>query len=98
MRKESALVNEKCPVWNASRRERYSPRGFLFLIEEGVFDSAIFTCTLCGKCEQNDVFTRPLRKEFMRAREKAVDRGNEILFLKQWCENLQRSGNIYGVE
>jgi len=43
--------NANCPVFKIVREEPYSPRGFVSLFNEKIFDKRVYDCTLCKSCE-----------------------------------------------
>ena len=46
------LCKELCPVFKTMLEEQYSPRGHMILLQNKIYDSILFDCTLCKLCEE----------------------------------------------
>ncbi len=84
-----------CPVFRATKNERYSPRGKAILVKNNEMEKDTFMkCTLCGQCEKNC----PVSVEFgfSEIRERLVREGKETEANKRMIGNVRKYGNPFG--
>jgi len=91
------LCRELCPVLRVMREEQYSPRGKAIILDNGYFEKVVYDCTLCKACEKKCPVNLKLCDAFIRAREVLVNSKKEIPVNKEMIKNLEKSGNIYGI-
>jgi glycolate oxidase iron-sulfur subunit len=91
------LCRELCPVLRVEREEQFSPRGKAIMIDNSNFEKIVYDCTLCKACEEKCPIGIKLCSAFIHAREVLVLQGKEIPENKQIIDNLEKSGNIYGI-
>jgi glycolate oxidase iron-sulfur subunit len=92
------LCRELCPVLRVMRSEEYSPRGKAIILENQGFERIVYDCTLCKACEVKCPAKLKLCTAFVRAREILVNQKKELPENKELLKNLEKSGNIYGIE
>ncbi len=92
------LCRELCPVLRVMRTEEYSPRGKAIILENNYYEKIVYDCTLCKACETKCPLNLKLCTAFIRAREILVNQKKEISENKEMIKNLEKSGNIYGIE
>ena len=89
--------NEGCPVFKIVREEPYSPRGFISLFDEKIFDKIVYNCTLCKSCEVKCPLNLKICDAILKARKVLVGLGRDNEKNKEMIKNLVKSGNVYGV-
>lgn len=92
------MCNQKCPVLRVMREEWHSPRGFVVLLDSGVFEKIIYDCTLCKACEMSCPLDLKLCSAFIKARGVLVSSGKGLDKNKEMIKNLEKRGNVFGVE
>lgn len=92
------LCKSLCPVFKVMREEIVSPRGKAIAINENLFEKFIYSCTLCGACEKQCPLNLELCTAFIQSRKVLVGQKKEISENKKMIENLNKTGNIFGIE
>ena len=92
------LCRSLCPVLRNLREEQYSPRGKVIMIDNGFIEKIVYDCTLCKACEKQCPVNLKLCKAFINARQVLVKQKKEIPANKEMIKNVDRTGNIYGIE
>jgi len=92
------LCKELCPVLRVMREEQYSPRGKAIILENGYFEKIVYDCSLCKACETKCPLNIKLCSAFIKAREILVNSKREISTNREMIKNLEKCGNIYGIE
>ena len=85
-----------CPVLRVLRGEQNSPRGRVLMIENDVFDSIVYNCTLCKACETLCPADIKLCDAFIKVRKALVADKKEFQENKDLVRNVDRTGNIFG--
>lgn len=89
------LCKELCPVFKAILEEQYSPRGHMILLEEKVFDSILFDCTLCKACEEKCPLNLKICTAIRKARNVLNHKEKENPQFKKMLKNLEEGKNPY---
>lgn len=92
------LCRELCPVLRVIREEHYSPRGKAIILENGNFEKIVYECSLCKACEKKCPLNLKLCDAFILSRQILVLQKKEIPENKEMIKNLEKTGNIYGIE
>lgn len=92
------LCRELCPVLQALREEEYSPRGKAIILQNHIFEKIVYECTLCKACQKQCPLSIDLCKAFILSRQILVSQRREFSANKQMIENLEKTGNIFGIE
>lgn len=92
------LCKELCPVLKVMREEQYSPRGKAIILNNGFFEKIVYECTLCKACEKKCPVKLKLCTAFVKARQVLVAGKKEIPSNREMIKNLEKTGNIYGIE
>ena len=87
-----------CPVLRVLREEQFSPRGKVILLENNYYEDLIYDCTLCKSCEKECPFNIKLCEVFIKARTVIISQKREHPENKKMLKNMQKSGNIFGIE
>ena len=91
------LCKEICPVLRILRNEQNSPRGRTIILDEGYVEKIFYDCTLCKACEINCPLNLKLCTAFIKARQILVSQKKEIEENKEMLENIDKTGNVFGV-
>jgi heterodisulfide reductase subunit C len=62
------------------------------------FEKAVYECTLCKACETKCPMNVEICKAIKNARKILVAQGKEPTETKKIIENIQKTGNIYGIK
>ena len=89
------ISNEGCAVFRILRKEQFSPRGKAIMLDNNFYEKIVYKCNLCKGCEFND---SKLCDAFQKARQVLVLQGKELSVNKKMIDNLEKTGNIYGIE
>jgi len=92
------LCKELCPVLKVLREERYGPRGQAIILDNNFFEKIVYDCNLCKACEQKCPLNLRLCDAFLKARIILVAEKKEDFKNKEMIENLNETGNIYGIK
>jgi len=92
------LCRELCPVLRVMRTEEFSPRGKAIILENKNFERIVYDCALCKACEVKCPLNLKLCAAFIHAREILVNQKKELPENKEMIKNLEKTGNIYGIE
>jgi len=87
-----------CPVLKIMREEQYSPRGKAIILDKKNYEKIIFECNLCKACEVNCPLNLKLCDAFIKARKVLVEQNKSPLENKKMLENIEKTGNIYGIK
>ncbi len=90
--------NSLCPVLKVMREEPYSPRGKAVILNNSFFEKIVYDCTLCKACEKQCPLDLKLTDAFLKSRRILVSQKKELVVNKEMMKNLQKTGNIYGIE
>ena len=90
------LCKSACPVLKVLRKEHFSPRGKVILLDNGDFEKLIYDCTLCKACEKQCPLNLPLCEVFIKARKILVQQKKELPESREMMDNLEKTGNIFG--
>jgi len=91
------MCNASCPVFKIAREEHHSPRGFVSLFNEKIFDKIVYDCTLCKSCEVKCPLNLKICDAIVKAREVLVNQKKEMEKNKDMIRNLEKTGNVFGV-
>ena len=91
---DKGIINNNCSVYRVMREEQFSPKGKIQLIKNNFLESHLNSCNLCKGCEFSDI---PLCTTFHKVRQILILKGKESNRAKIMVENMQSSGNIYGI-
>lgn len=92
------LCKELCPVLRVVREEQFSPRGKAIILEGGNYEKIVYDCTLCRACEIKCPHNLKLCDAFIKARGILVSQKKDISENREMIKNLEKTGNIYGIE
>lgn len=92
------LCKELCPVLRAVREEQFSPRGKAIILENEIYEKIFYDCTLCRACEIKCPHNLKLCDAFIKARGILINQKKEISENREMIKNLEKTGNIYGIE
>ena len=92
------LCKELCPVFKIMREEHFSPRGKVIMFDNDNFEKVVYDCTLCKSCEKKCPMDLKLCDAFIKVRRALVSEKKEFPENKEMIENLNKSGNIFGVK
>jgi len=92
------LCKSLCPVFRILREEQVSPRGKTIVLDNANFEKIIYECTLCKACEVKCPLNLKLCDAFIKARKVLIAQKKEIPENKKMIENLNESGNIFGIK
>ncbi len=92
------LCRELCPVLRVMRTEEYSPRGKAIILENLEYEKIVYECSLCKACEVKCPLNLKLCTAFIKCREIHVNQKKELAENKEMIKNLEKSGNIYGIQ
>lgn len=92
------LCRSLCPVLKVMKQEQYSPRGKAIILDNGFFEKIVYECSLCKACEIQCPLNLKLCVAFIKAREVLVNQKREIPENVEMIKNLNKTGNIFGVE
>jgi Fe-S oxidoreductase len=93
---ECGKCRNKCPVYLALRNESASPRAKGILDNRKVLDKIFYLCSLCEAYKE----CCPIQKldlNIIGARERLVKEGIELPKNKEMIENLEKTGNPFGI-
>ena len=88
---KEGIDNEGCAVFRVMRKDSFSPKGKAMILDNGYYGDILYKCNMCRACGSE------LCNTFQKARQVLVLRGKEIQENKKMLENLEKTGNIYGV-
>ena len=91
---KSGISNEGCAVFRILRKEQFSPRGKAITLDNNFYEKIIYKCNLCKACEFGD---SKLCDAFQKARQVLVLQGKELSANKEMIDNLEKTGNVYGI-
>ena len=91
------LCKELCPVLRIVRTEHYSPRGKAIILDKTFYEKIFYDCSLCKACEIKCPVNLKLCKAFIKARQVLVLQNRELPAGKEIIENLEKTGNIFGI-
>ncbi len=92
------LCRELCTVLRVMRTEEYSPRGKAIILENKEYEKIVYDCSLCRACEIKCPLHLKLCTAFVKCREILVNQKKELTENKEMIKNLEKTGNIYGIE
>ena len=92
------LCKPICPVLKVKREEQYGPRGKAVILDNNNFEKVVYDCTLCKSCEKKCPMDLKLCDAFIKVRRALVSEKKEFPENKEMIENLNKSGNIFGVK
>jgi len=93
---KSGISNEGCSIFRVMREEQYSPKGKAVILDNDFYEKIIYQCNLCKACE-NTITGSKLCEAFQKARQVLVLQKKEIPANKEMINNLQKTGNVYGI-
>jgi len=93
---KSGIDNDKCAVFRVVRQDNFSPKGKAIMIDEGFYEKVLYRCNLCRGCD-NSIAGTKLCDAFQKARQVLVLQGKEVEVNKEMIENLEKTGNVYGL-
>jgi len=91
---KSGISNEGCAVFRVLRKEQFSPRGKAIMLDNNFYEKILYKCNLCKACEFSD---SKLCDAFLKARQVLVLQGKELNANKEMIDNLEKTGNVYGI-
>jgi glycolate oxidase iron-sulfur subunit len=86
------FCKNNCPIFNAVFDELTSPRGRVVEIRKAIYDIPIYFCTLCKACKIDCPAGIDLPKEFLKARQEMVKRGQEFEVNEEMMKNIRKHG------
>ena len=92
------MCKELCPVFKIIREEHVSPRGQIINLDNDTFEKIVYECTLCKACETKCPMNLEICKTIKNARKILVLQGKEPSETKLIKENIQKTGNVYGLK
>ena len=92
---KSGINNESCAVFRILRKENYSPRGKAIMLDNNFYEKIIYRCNLCKACDTP--IDNGLCNSFQKARQVLVLQKKEMKANKEMIDNLNKTGNIYGI-
>lgn len=85
-----------CTSFKFALKELLSARGRAVLVNDKKDDVSFYDCSLCKACEQNCPVALELYDEFVKVRERLVEKGKETDASKIMIENVRKYGNPFG--
>jgi glycolate oxidase iron-sulfur subunit len=92
------LCKPFCSVFKVEREEQFSPRGQAIMLDNNNFEKIIYDCNLCKACEKQCPLNLKLCNAFIKAREVMVMQKKELDSAKEVIKNLNKTGNIFGID
>jgi glycolate oxidase iron-sulfur subunit len=92
------LCKPNCSVFRVIREEQYSPRGQAIMLDNNYIERLVYDCNLCKACEKQCPYNLKLCTAFLKARETLVMQKKDIPELKEMMNNLNKTGNVFGIE
>ncbi|MBS3075997.1 4Fe-4S dicluster domain-containing protein [Candidatus Pacearchaeota archaeon] len=92
------MCRSVCPVLRVMREEQFSPRGKAIILENNFFEKIVYDCNLCKACEKKCPLNLELCSAFISARKILVLNKKEIPENKEMIKNLNKTGNIFGIQ
>lgn len=89
------LCRSVCPVFTATRKETYSPRGFSILIKKNHLSEVYYFCTLCGLCKSVCPLSIDVRDDVLKMRSLLAEKGTRNETSAKILENIKKKGSIY---
>lgn len=91
------LCKARCPVFKILKEETFFPRGQISILEEGIYDKILYSCSLCENCEKDCPVEIKITDAIRKARSILVGEKKDSVKAKNLLKNVLETGNIYGL-
>ncbi len=92
------LCKANCPVFDVFKQEQYCPRGLVILFENDFYGKLAYDFTLDKGCKHICPVNIDIDEAIIRARKILVEQKKDISKAKEIINNLNKTGNIFGLK
>ena len=85
-------------VFRVQREEQFSARGKAILLNNGIYNHTVYMDNLSGACEKICPLNIKMHEAIIKARKILVEEDKASEKAKEIIDNLDRTGNVFGVK